>query len=58
MLTRFGISLEGELLAGFDRLITSRGHANRSEAVRDRLIATRGFTHGRLPPRTIGRHLP
>ena len=35
MLKRFGVSLEDDLLAGFDRLIASRGYANRSEAIRD-----------------------
>jgi CopG family nickel-responsive transcriptional regulator len=35
MLRRFGVSLEDDLLAGFDKLIVSRGYANRSEAIRD-----------------------
>jgi CopG family transcriptional regulator, nickel-responsive regulator len=35
MLERIGISLEEELLAQFDRLITGKGYVNRSEAVRD-----------------------
>ena len=34
-LTRFGISIDGDLLAGFDALITRKGYANRSEAIRD-----------------------
>jgi len=34
-LTRFGVSLEEELLARFDRLITRKGYTNRSEALRD-----------------------
>lgn len=34
-LTRFGISLDKKLLSGFDRLITQKGYANRSEAIRD-----------------------
>ena len=34
-ITRFGISLEGRLLAKFDRLIGRKGYANRSEAIRD-----------------------
>jgi CopG family nickel-responsive transcriptional regulator len=34
-LSRTGISLEQELLAGFDKLIARRGYKNRSEAVRD-----------------------
>ncbi len=34
-LTRFGISLESDLLARFDQLIENKGYANRSEAVRD-----------------------
>ena len=32
---RIGVSLEKELLADFDALITSKGYQNRSEAVRD-----------------------
>ena len=34
-ITRFGISLEGGLLAKFDRLIAQKGYRNRSEAIRD-----------------------
>jgi CopG family nickel-responsive transcriptional regulator len=34
-LTRFGISLDGSLLRGFDRLIAKKGYTNRSEAIRD-----------------------
>jgi len=32
---RFGVSLEGELLKKFDRLIDNVGYSNRSEAIRD-----------------------
>jgi CopG family nickel-responsive transcriptional regulator len=35
MLERIGISLEQDLLAQFDRLISEKGYVNRSEAVRD-----------------------
>jgi CopG family nickel-responsive transcriptional regulator len=35
MLKRFGVSLEDDLLAGFDRLVAARGYTNRSEAIRD-----------------------
>ena len=35
MLVRFGVSVEEELLASFDRLATRKGYANRSEALRD-----------------------
>ncbi len=34
-LTRFGISIDGDLLAGFDALIARKGYENRSEAIRD-----------------------
>ena len=34
-LTRFGISLEEELLQQFDALIDQKGYPNRSEAIRD-----------------------
>jgi CopG family nickel-responsive transcriptional regulator len=33
--TRFGVSLERELLVRFDLLIGRKGYANRSEAIRD-----------------------
>ena len=35
MQERIGISLDGDLLAGFDALIKQQGYTNRSEAVRD-----------------------
>lgn len=34
-LQRFGVSIDQELLDNFDRLLTARGYANRSEALRD-----------------------
>lgn len=34
-LTRFGISLEEDLLRQFDQLIGRKGYSNRSEAIRD-----------------------
>lgn len=34
-ITRFGISLDSELLEGFDSLIAKKGYSNRSEAIRD-----------------------
>ena len=34
-LTRFGVSLDSELLKQFDKLITKKGYNNRSEAIRD-----------------------
>ncbi len=34
-LERFGVSMEGDLLSGFDELIGSRGYKSRSEAIRD-----------------------
>lgn len=36
---RFGISMDEELLATFDRLIEQKGYANRSEAIRDLIRA-------------------
>lgn len=33
--TRFGVSIDGELLEDFDRLIGRKGYRNRSEALRD-----------------------
>jgi CopG family transcriptional regulator, nickel-responsive regulator len=34
-LTRFGVAVEADLLARFDRVIAGKGYANRSEALRD-----------------------
>ncbi|HTR81162.1 MAG TPA: nickel-responsive transcriptional regulator NikR [Bacteroidota bacterium] len=34
-LTRFGVSMENDLLEKFDLLIARRGYTNRSEAIRD-----------------------
>ena len=34
-LTRFGISIEEELIEKFDQLIEEKGYSNRSEAIRD-----------------------
>ncbi|HIE48436.1 TPA: nickel-responsive transcriptional regulator NikR [Candidatus Bipolaricaulota bacterium] len=34
-LVRFGVSIEQELLARFDREVVARGYVNRSEAIRD-----------------------
>lgn len=39
-ITRFGVSLEKEMLAAFDRLCESRGYSARSEAIRDLIRAT------------------
>ena len=35
MISRFGVSLDSELLRDFDRLIARKGYRNRSEAIRD-----------------------
>lgn len=37
--TRFGISIDSDLLDSFDRLIARKGYQNRSEAIRDLLRA-------------------
>ena len=34
-LTRFGVSIDGELIKKFDALINKKGYATRSEAIRD-----------------------
>lgn len=34
-LARFGVSIDGKLLARFDKLISEKGYVNRSEAIRD-----------------------
>ena len=36
---RFGISMDDQLLASFDKLIEQKGYANRSEAIRDLIRA-------------------
>jgi CopG family transcriptional regulator, nickel-responsive regulator len=35
ILERFGVSMEDDLLERFDKLVTTRGYASRSEAIRD-----------------------
>ena len=44
-LSRFGVSMDAELLSAFDALIEKKGYANRSEAfrdlVRDEIIKTK-----------------
>jgi len=44
-LIRFGVSIDGDLLGEYDRLIAERGYSTRSEAlrdlIRDELINTR-----------------
>lgn len=37
--TRFGISIDSDLLESFDRLLTGKGYQNRSEAIRDLIRA-------------------
>jgi CopG family nickel-responsive transcriptional regulator len=37
--TRFGISIDSDLLDSFDRLISRKGYQNRSEAIRDLIRA-------------------
>lgn len=37
---RFGVSLEGKLLANFDQLIEQKNYMNRSEAIRDLIRAS------------------
>ena len=38
-ITRFGISIDSDLLESFDRLISHKGYQNRSEAIRDLIRA-------------------
>jgi len=40
MLSRVGISLDDELLARFDEVISKKGYSNRSEAIRDLIRET------------------
>lgn len=51
-LLRFGVSMDAELLAAFDQLITRKGYANRSEALRDLVrdaIVENQWSDGREP---------
>lgn len=51
-LLRFGVSMDAELLAAFDQLITRKGYANRSEALRDLVrdaIVENQWSDGRAP---------
>lgn len=36
-ITRFGVSIEPDLLKKFDKIIKSKGYTNRSEAIRDQI---------------------
>jgi len=36
-ITRFGVSIEPELLKKFDKIIKNKGYTNRSEAIRDQI---------------------
>lgn len=50
MVKRFGVSLEDDLLEGFDELVSKRGYANRSEAIRDLIrdaLVQRSWESGR-----------
>ena len=50
-LVRFGVSMDSELLKGFDKLIERKGYANRSEAIRDLLRTSK-------VRRSLDRNLP
>jgi CopG family nickel-responsive transcriptional regulator len=50
-ITRFGVSIEPELLKKFDKVIKKEGYANRSEAIRD-LIRKNLITEGKKDPNT------
>jgi len=55
-MTRFGISLDDELLRGFDSLIGRKGYASRSEAIRDliRDALVRERTEGEADVEAVG----
>ena len=50
-ITRFGVSIEPELLKQFDKIITKKGYTNRSEAIRD-LIRENIITENTMDPNT------
>jgi len=47
-LTRFGVSVEDDLLVSFDNLITTQGYDTRSEALRD--LMREALIKAKLPP--------
>jgi CopG family nickel-responsive transcriptional regulator len=51
-LRRFGVSIDGDLIERFDRLIQSQGYVNRSEAIRD-LIRDRLVQKEEIPEKTV-----
>jgi len=52
-ITRFGVSIEPELLKKFDRMIKKKGYTNRSEALRD-LIRKNIVVEENIEPDTEG----
>jgi len=51
-LERFGVSMEYDLLAAFDRVIKAKGYPSRSEALRDLvrdLLVRERWEHGNQP---------
>jgi len=51
-IVRFGVSMDAELLAAFDALVTAKGYPNRSEALRDMVreaIVHRDWHQGAAP---------
>jgi len=54
-ITRFGVSIEPELLKKFDKIIKKEGYTNRSEAVRDLIRKNLIIEHSKNPNiETIG----
>jgi len=49
--TRFGVSLDSELLGRFDELIRGKGYTNRSEALRDLIRDALVAEHWRAGPK-------
>jgi len=52
-LVRFGVSMESDLLESFDQLISGRGYANRSEALRDLVRDTLVQSHMEIEQKDI-----
>jgi len=48
-ITRFGVSIEPELLDKFDKMIKKKGYVNRSEAIRDIIRAHLVIEHVKNP---------
>jgi CopG family nickel-responsive transcriptional regulator len=52
-ITRFGVSIEPDLLEKFDRMMKQKGYSNRSEAIRDIIRENLVFDHVKNPSAVV-----